>query len=225
MLVLAPFCSVLFTLAWIFESGKFFGLSPIHGLVGFVLLLVFTLYILVAFSKVAIDHLFPWMILQLGAPLYLGLWGSLNVFLLGSGSFSLVHSYKFILVMTAMWGCDSFAYFIGKAIGKHKMAPEISPKKTWEGAVAGTVFSIIWAIIWAKSVFGLDICQGAILGFVLAVAGQIGDLLMSTLKRWSGTKDASQIFPGHGGVLDRGDSFFLAAPMVVLLFLFINGAI
>ncbi|MDR1759411.1 MAG: phosphatidate cytidylyltransferase [Fibrobacter sp.] len=224
MKVLAPLTTLALTLAWIFSSGEFFGLPAVPGLVGFILLLVLALYIGVAFVKVNVDSLFPWCCLQLGAPLYLGLWGGLNVFLLGSGH-GLEHSYKFILVMTAMWGCDTFAYFVGKAVGKHKMAPQISPKKTWEGAFGGTIFTIIWMCIWAKPVFGFGLEKSILLGIVLAVAGQVGDLLISTLKRWTSTKDSSQIFPGHGGVLDRGDSFLMAAPVIVLLFEFVNGVL
>jgi phosphatidate cytidylyltransferase len=222
MQVVAPASAVALTLAWIFQSGHFFGLAPVTGLVGLVLLAVIGLYIGIAYAKVEVDHLFPWWLLQLGAPLYLGLWGGLNVFMLGSGH-GLEYSYKFIVVMTTMWGCDSAAYFTGKAIGKHKFAPSISPKKTWEGAVGGTIFAVLWVLIWARLVFDYGIGRGIILGLVLAVAGQCGDLLMSSLKRWTGTKDASQIFPGHGGVLDRGDSFYMAAPMMVLLFDFVNG--
>ena len=84
---------------------------------------------------------------------------------------------------------------------------------------------MLWVLIWARLVFDYGIGGGIILGLVLAVAGQCGDLLMSSLKRWTGTKDASQIFPGHGGVLDRGDSFYMAAPMMVLLFDFVNGVL
>lgn len=225
MQVVAPISAVALVLAWIFESGKFFGLSPVNHLVGLVFVCVFALYIVIAFSKVSIERLFPWLALQLGAPLYLGLWAGLDVFLLGSGSFSLEHSYKFILVMTAMWVCDTMAYFGGRLFGKHKIAKEISPKKTWEGAICGTAFAVGWVMFFSPAVFGLDYATAAILGLVLAVAGQVGDLFESTLKRWSGTKDASQIFPGHGGVLDRADSFFLSAPVVVLVMTFVNGTV
>ncbi len=224
MNVIAPVTTVAITLAWALSSGRFLGIAAIPGIVGIVLLLVLTVYIMIAFAKVDVNHLFPWCFLQLGAPVYLGLWGGLNIFLLGSGH-GLEHSFKFILVMTAMWGCDSFAYFVGRAIGKHKMAPQISPKKTWEGSVGGTVFTIFWVCLWAKPVFAIGLEKAVLLGLVLAVAGQVGDLLMSALKRWTETKDSSQIFPGHGGVLDRGDSFFLATPMVVLLLQFLNGVI
>lgn len=225
MQAVAPIAAVALTLAWIFQSGHFFGLPALPHLVGIVFVCVFALYIVIAFSKVSIDHLFPWLALQLGAPLYLGLWGGLDVYLLGSGNGSLEHSYKFILVMTAMWVCDTMAYFGGRLLGKHHIAPEISPKKTWEGAVSGTLFAVGWVMFFAPSVFGLNYAMSAVLGIVLAIAGQVGDLLESTLKRWSGTKDASQIFPGHGGVLDRADSFFLSAPAVVLVMTFINGSV
>src|SRR5574344_1998473 len=228
MRAVAPVTTVLLTLGWIFQSGKFFGLPAVPGLEGLVLLAVVAAYIAIAYAKVETEHLFPWWLLQIGAPAYLGLWGGLNIFLLGSGH-GLEHSYKFILVMTAMWGCDTFAYFVGKFLtnrfifGRHLMAPQISPKKTWEGAIGGTIVTMGWVAFWAIPVFQYSWYKGLVLGLVLAIAGQAGDLLMSALKRWSGTKDASQIFVGHGGVLDRGDSFYLAAPMLVLLSEFFNG--
>ena len=226
--ILAPLSAAALTLGWVFTSGHFFGLPPVPGLIGFIALIVVCLYIAIAFAKVNIENLFPWFLMQLGAPMYLGLWGGLSVLILGSGH-GVEHSYKFILVMTAMWGCDTFAYFVGKFLtnrfifGRHLMAPQISPKKTWEGAIGGTLFTMGWVAFWAIPVFEYSWYKGLVLGFVLAIAGQAGDLLMSALKRWSGTKDASQIFVGHGGVLDRGDSFYLAAPMLVLLSEFFNG--
>ena len=225
MQVVAPIASAVLVAAWAFQSGHFLGMAPVPHLVGLVFVAVFVAYIILALAKVSIEHLFPWLVMQLGAPLYLGLWGGLEVFLLGSGNFSIEHSYKFIIVMSAMWVCDTMAYFGGRFLGKHKLATEISPKKTWEGAICGTLFAVAWVMLFAPSVFGLNYALSAVLGLVLAVAGQVGDLLESTLKRWSGTKDASQIFPGHGGVLDRADSFFLSAPAVVLMMFFINGAV
>lgn len=227
MALIAPLSAALLTLGWVFTSGNFFGLPPVSGLIGLVVLVVVCLYIAIAFAKVEIEHLFPWFIMQLAAPLYLGLWGGLSILILGSGH-GLEFSYKFILVMTAMWGCDTVAYFVGKFLtnrfifGHHLMAPQISPKKTWEGSIGGTLFTVIWVAFWSIPVFNYSWCKGLVLGFILAIAGQSGDLLMSALKRWSGTKDASQIFMGHGGVLDRGDSFYLAAPILVLLSDFFN---
>lgn len=225
MLVTAPAASAAFVLAWVFESGSFWNLPPVNHLVGIVAVCVLALYVVIAFARVEVDHLFPWLAAQVCGPLYVGLWGGLGVFLLGSGSFSLEHSYKFILVLTAMWVCDTMAYFGGRLFGRHKMAPVISPKKTWEGAICGTLFAVGWVMFFSPRIFCLDYASSALLGFVLAVAGQAGDLLESTLKRWAGFKDASLIFPGHGGVLDRFDSFFLAAPAVILILKFIQGTV
>lgn len=221
MKIWAPLTTLLLTLGWVVESGNF-GLGPIPGLLGVLASLVVFVYIAIAFSKVDIAHLFPWWALQLGAPLFLGLWGGMSVLMLGSGR-GVEHSYKFMVVMTAMWACDSFAYFVGRAIGKHKIAPAISPKKTWEGAVGGTLATMGWVALFAQPVFGLTPWVGAALGFFLAIAGQLGDLLMSALKRWSGTKDSSNIFPGHGGVLDRADSYYLAAPFLAIALVFLHG--
>lgn len=218
---IAPISSILITLGWIVASGRF-GYAPVPGLVGVLTAFVVLLYIAIAFSKVPVSHLFPWWALQLAAPLFLGLWGGLGVFMLGSGH-GIEHSYAFLVVMTAMWACDSAAYFAGRAFGKHKLAPEISPKKTWEGAVGGTLFAMFWVSLWAMPAFGLEPWAGALLGMVLAIAGQLGDLLMSALKRWSGIKDSSQIFPGHGGVLDRCDSYYLAAPITALVMILLKG--
>ena len=135
-----------------------------------------------------------------------------------------------LLVMTGVWLCDTVAYFFGKfaagkgPFGRHLFAPSISPKKTWEGSVAGSVATIAWIAYWAKcsaalGCFNVDVdwAKAIGLGLLVTVAGQVGDLLMSALKRWSGTKDSGNLFVGHGGVLDRCDSFFLAAPALYLL--------
>lgn len=235
MQIVAPVAAVAFTLAWAFQSGHFFGdmgLHPVNGLVGIVAVLVVALYVGIAYAKVDIANLFPWWVLQIGAPLYLGLWGGLTILLLTSGH-GMEHSYLFLLIMTSMWICDSAAYFVGKFLagkgpfGRHPLAPSLSPKKTWEGSVGGTIFTIAWFYLWTTDcliqVIDVSFVHTILYGIVISVAGQAGDLLMSALKRWTGTKDSSQIFPGHGGVLDRMDSFFFAGPIMVLLFEFIRG--
>jgi len=221
MQVWAPASSVLLTLGWIANSGSF-GFGPIPGLIGILVSIVVMLYIGIAFAKVEVDHLFPWWALQLAAPLFIGLWGGMGTLMLGSGR-GIEHSYQFVVVMTAMWACDSFAYFTGRAFGKHKFAPTISPKKTWEGALGGTLACMGWVALWSQPVFKINWQLGLALGFVLAIAGQLGDLLMSALKRWSGIKDSSNLFPGHGGVLDRCDSYYLAAPITAMALVFLKG--
>jgi len=206
-------CGLALTLPWI---GSCFNdyLFPI-------LATVILLYIMAAFAYVDVDHLFPWLVLQVSGPLYVGLWGGmcLKLFEPGQGWWECS---KFLVVMTTLWGCDSAAYFAGRFLGKRKFSPHISPKKTWAGAVGGTLFAMFWFWIWTRTGFGITVFDiplwaAAVVAFVIAVAGQLGDLLISALKRWSGIKDSGEIFPGHGGVLDRADSFYLAAPIATIL--------
>lgn len=217
------------TLAWALSKGGFFGLGAVPCVVGMACVVILAGYIGMAYSKVEIDHLFPWLVMQIAAPLYVGLWGGMNVLMMGNGQ-GFEHCYPFILVMTCMWLCDTVAYFFGKfaagkgPFGRHLFAPTISPKKTWEGSVAGTIATVAWVAYWTSCTSALasfhveiSLVKGAVLGLLIAVAGQVGDLLMSALKRWSGTKDSGNLFVGHGGVLDRCDSFLLAAPMLYIL--------
>ncbi|MGH9455239.1 MAG: phosphatidate cytidylyltransferase, partial [Terriglobia bacterium] len=112
-----------------------------------------------------------------------------------------------------VWSGDIFAYLTGRAIGRHLMFPEISPKKTVEGAIGGFLGSVIigWAYaekFWATSNLGIIIFLAAL----VAVTGQIGDLAESAMKRNADVKDSGGILPGHGGILDRVDSVLFAAP-------------
>lgn len=104
---------------------------------------------------------------------------------------------------------DIFAYFVGVAIGKHRMAPELSPKKTWEGSAAGLLGSMIGAVLLrlsASAYMTMPLWHFVLLGLIGGVAGQLGDLSASMIKRFSGIKDFGTIFPGHGGMMDRVDS-------------------
>jgi phosphatidate cytidylyltransferase len=124
----------------------------------------------------------------------------------------------FALVIT--WVGDSAAYFAGRSFGKYKLAPHLSPKKTWEGTIASFVGSLVVAVIFARfmTVPMRHLLAMAALG---NVAGQVGDLLESAYKRSAGIKDSGSILPGHGGVLDRIDALILTIPVVwyyVLIF-------
>lgn len=125
--------------------------------------------------------------------------------------------YMIIAILISIWLCDSAAYFIGIAIGKHKLFPRVSPKKSWEGAIAGFVFSIIGFSI-SKLLFFDDISwiHTVSLGIIIGIIGQLGDLVESLIKRDAGVKDSSNLIPGHGGILDRFDSLLLTAPVVYL---------
>lgn len=128
------------------------------------------------------------------------------------------------LALPTCWIADTGAYLIGSAIGKHKLAPKTSPHKTWEGYIAGLIFGLLGSLgllLLYNRVFeaGLDITywEAAGLGVALSAFIPLGDLTESMIKRSAGQKDSGVIFPGHGGVFDRIDSMFWAAPLAYYL--------
>lgn len=120
------------------------------------------------------------------------------------------------LLMAIVWLGDSAAYYAGSRLGRHKMAPVISPKKSWEGAAAGFATSLLAAGVW--SAWRLGRVDLALLGLaaLTAVAAQVGDLVESMIKRSAGVKDSGNVLPGHGGVLDRMDAMLFAAPVLLI---------
>ena len=128
--------------------------------------------------------------------------------------FSLEVLFLFILI----WSSDTFAYLTGKFFGKHKMAPKISPKKTWEGYIGGVVLTLVVAYFVEQ--YHPDLRGNwIVVGFLVAAFAPVGDLVESQLKRNFGVKDSGNIIPGHGGVLDRLDSFLIVVPVVYLYFI------
>ena len=121
-------------------------------------------------------------------------------------------AYLFFLIIS-IWACDTSAYLVGTYFGKVKLSPYISPKKTVEGAAAGLVIGIVAASIFGKLI-GMSMMHVVILGSIIGIVGQISDLVESLIKRDAGVKDSSSIIPGHGGILDRMDSFILTAPIM-----------
>jgi phosphatidate cytidylyltransferase len=105
---------------------------------------------------------------------------------------------------------DTFAYFVGRVIGRHRMAPRISPKKTVEGAIGGVVGAIIAALLVSVYSTWMPKADAVVIGLIVGVVGQWGDLLESAIKRDFRVKDSGKILPGHGGILDRFDSFLFA---------------
>ena len=124
------------------------------------------------------------------------------------------------LIMAITWIQDTAAYFVGRNMGRHKMAPTLSPKKTWEGAAGGLIGSIVAGAI-CVPLLGLPISllQGVLLGLVGAVVGPLGDLAESLIKRQVGLKDAGNLIPGHGGILDRADSLLFTGSVLYYLIL------
>ncbi|MFH1140667.1 MAG: phosphatidate cytidylyltransferase [Chloroflexota bacterium] len=152
----------------------------------------------------------PWL-LTLAGPLYLGATLSYAVALRG-----LVQGREWVLLaLLATFSVDTFAYFVGKAIGRHRMAPRVSPGKTWEGAVAGLAAGVAASVL-LDSVLSLPLgtWEATALGVGIGVVAQAGDLLESALKRAAKAKDAGWLIPGHGGILDRLDSIVFTLVLV-----------
>ena len=139
-------------------------------------------------------------------------------------------AYMFCLVFAACWICDTFAYFVGRAIGKHKLIEKISPKKTVEGSIGGVVFATLAFLLYGLIVSLIvgskaegpkpDYLVLAILGFSLSIVSQFGDLIFSLIKREHGVKDYGFILPGHGGILDRFDSILAVSPVLYIICVF-----
>jgi phosphatidate cytidylyltransferase len=127
-----------------------------------------------------------------------------------------------------VWAYDTGAYAVGRAIGRRKLIPHISPGKTWEGLVGGTISAIVVTIaaVWAAGGLGsgaLAPITPVVLGIVIAAAAQAGDLAESMLKRAAGAVESGLLIPGHGGLLDRVDSFLFAAPAAYLYLVTVAG--
>ena len=128
------------------------------------------------------------------------------------------------VAFVCIWSSDAGAYFVGKAVGRTKLWPAISPNKTIEGSAGGLVLAVAAAVIFALSrPEWLTVGQAVAIGAVAAVAGQLGDLIQSAYKRLRGVKDAGRLLPGHGGILDRTDSWLIVFPLLHLLGLMTPG--
>ncbi len=129
-----------------------------------------------------------------------------------------------ILLIGTIWCSDTGAYLIGRAVGKTKLSTPISPRKTVEGTIAGlvvgTLTSVVLSMLFLQGTVSLS--HAAILGFVLSVLGQLGDLSVSLMKRTAGVKDSGDVIPGHGGFLDRCDSLIFTTPILYYYLIFVG---
>ena len=119
-----------------------------------------------------------------------------------------------LMVLLGVWGFDAAAFFTGHYLGRHKLAPKISPAKTWEGALGGFALSIAAALVLTVKPLGVPWYLAIVLGILLGIAAVLGDLAESLIKRQTHVKDSGQIMPGHGGMLDRIDSLLFAVIVV-----------
>jgi phosphatidate cytidylyltransferase len=173
-------------------------------------------------NKMAVFHI---AVTVLGV-IYIGFLGS-HLIMLREFPLSVNLDYRMgssfvLLAFVLTWACDTGAYIVGSAIGKRKLLPRISEQKTREGSVGGLVFAIAAALI-ARATFApyLDLWHALALGFLAGVVGQLGDLFESMIKRDVDAKDASEMIPGHGGVLDRFDSLLFTAPLIYYFIKFV----
>ena len=132
------------------------------------------------------------------------------------------------LIFLSSWGCDTCAYCVGMLLGKHKMAPKLSPKKSVEGGIGGIVGAALLGAIFALAAnkitgAGVNPGQYAIICGVGGMISQIGDLAASAIKRNHDIKDYGKLIPGHGGILDRFDSVIFTAPIIYYLATFLAG--
>lgn len=132
--------------------------------------------------------------------------------------------FALLLPFIIAWATDTGAYFTGYFLGKHKLAPEMSPKKTIEGAIGGIIFAVIATVAYGVILYGnfymLGVIKYAIVGAAGSVVAQIGDLAASCIKRDFGKKDYGALLPGHGGLMDRFDSVLFAAPYVFFMIIY-----
>ncbi|MBP2238028.1 phosphatidate cytidylyltransferase [Sinorhizobium kostiense] len=124
-----------------------------------------------------------------------------------------------LFVFAVVWGTDIFAYFVGRAVGGPKLAPAISPGKTWSGAIGGTICGILAGTAVFLAHFSLQDLRIPLIALVLSVSSQVGDLFESFVKRRFGVKDSSRLIPGHGGVMDRVDGLIFACVAALVLVL------
>ncbi|HEX6739534.1 MAG TPA: phosphatidate cytidylyltransferase [Vicinamibacteria bacterium] len=131
--------------------------------------------------------------------------------------------WRILLLLAVIMAADTAAYFVGNVIGRHKLAPSVSPGKTWEGFAGGMAGGVAGALaVRAAALTELPLADAALLGLGVAALGAAGDLVESVLKRWAGVKDSGTLFPGHGGVLDRLDSLLFGAPVLYYYFVFVR---
>lgn len=180
-------------------------------------ILIYTGLIVSFMVELLFDKTFSRAVAELLFLFYWILWihAALNIFYFRH---HLQYSNMLVLsVVFTIWANDTFAYFTGMLFGKNKLMPEVSPKKTVEGWIGGVIFAVItaylcyWFLLQDSDV--ISVIDAVVLGFVAGIAGTAGDLIESKIKRMADVKDSGSIFPGHGGILDRFDAWFLVMPV------------
>jgi len=188
--------------------------------VGLALALLVTFPLL--FSRKRLDGAMVDWSLTLSIAIYLG-WPLSLIPLLRGYHLGLSNGFWWLItLLLGVWGFDTGAFFAGHFFGRHKLAPNISPGKTWEGVIGGLIFSVAAALLFTVRTMGVDWYLALVLGVLIGVAATLGDLAESLIKRQTHVKDSGQFIPGHGGILDRIDSMLFAVIVVYFFAQFVS---
>jgi phosphatidate cytidylyltransferase len=207
--------SLLFLMAAMFPAQR-----PLLLELGLAIALLVT-FPLLFFRKKLEGAMVDWS-LTLAIAIYLG-WPMSLFPLIRGYQIGISNGFWWLLtLLLGTWGFDTGAFFVGHFFGRHKLAPSISPGKTWEGAMGGLVITIIATLLFAMWPLGIPWYLALLLGVLLAVAATLGDLAESLIKRQTHVKDSGQIMPGHGGILDRVDSLIFGVIVVYFFAQFIG---
>jgi phosphatidate cytidylyltransferase len=174
----------------------------------------------VFWAAAALAVLWEWISLVTGLGWIIAGIGYAGIMLLAPLLLRADNAYGFlalVLLFAIVWTTDVLGYFAGRAFGGPKLLPAVSPKKTWSGAIAGTLGAMIVAVMVANYFGAFNMVAIAIIALLLSIMAQLGDLFESWVKRQFGAKDASHLIPGHGGVMDRLDGFWAAALLGCLI--------
>lgn len=210
---------------WLLYATAQYGMAISHGLGIFLPYLLYLLYVVCRSTFLPHQAMLPSLgnsligQLYIAAPLALAIRLTLTI-----DPFSSMTQYNGLLLLAIfifIWVNDTGAYLVGSRWGKRRLAPSISPKKSVEGSIGGLLLVLLSAVVLRLLLFPeLSWLRMLLIAAVVAIFGTIGDLFESSLKRQAGVKDSGKLIPGHGGILDRIDSFLLAVPAVYLLLAF-----
>lgn len=205
LIVISTGLSILFLISALFPQQRLLLLESA------ITAALFTSFLWLLLRKKLDGALVDWA-LTLAIPIYLGWPLSLALLLRGSQSgWPLPNGVWWtLLILLGVWGFDTAAFFTGRHLGRHKLAPHISPAKTWEGVLGGMLLSILASLILTVKPLGVPWYLAIILGILLGIAAVVGDLAESLIKRQTNVKDSGHFMPGHGGILDRIDSLLFA---------------
>lgn len=213
--VIQMLCSIILLAVMWFELGAFY-IGPIV-----LLLILLFMYYVISYPKMELTELVHTLFGFIYIPLMLS-----HVVLVRQ--IEVYGSFMIWMILIISFGSDSFAYFAGRTLGKHKLAKQLSPNKTIEGAIGGVLgagaLSVIYAVYVSSTGLNFEIYHYigfGLMGAVGSVFGQFGDMSASAMKRVTGIKDFGNIMPGHGGIVDRMDSIIFVAPFVYYALLFI----